>query len=200
LHKNSNLARLTKCLITPLTLYRIDRSVYKRIATGGDSSSQKDLRQIRDLLWSNPVRIEEGKVRPTTAKKTIGCFYNDHTNMGCLFGVDVTSAFCKANNFSFIVRSHQVREKGFQEDHLRCFTLCSASNYLESNNYGAIVKLGPRDSQLESHVFKNYINVSKSSQNSYVIRKFKRLIQLNKRVLLEKVSLIRILFNMFVNS
>lgn len=162
---------------------KLQRNLYPQIA-GSKSNDNDDLKQITDLLWSNPIRIDDGRVKPGLAKKATGCFFNKETNYGCLFGVDVTASFCKNNSFNFIIRSHQVRDKGFQEDHLRCFTLYSASNYLESNNYGAVIKIGPRSTKLERHTFKNYINLSKNS--NYAIKKIKNKIQSNKRILLEK--------------
>jgi hypothetical protein len=161
---------------------KLERNLYKRIVS---SDPTKDIEQINNLLWSNPVRIEDGKVRPSMAKKTTGFYSNKETNFGCLFGVDITSSFCKSNSFNFIIRSHQTREKGYQEDHLRCYTLYSASNYLESNNYGAVIRLGTRESQIETYTYKNYINLSKNNVNNYMLRKFKQSIQLNKRILLE---------------
>ena len=164
---------------------KLERNLYKRLIS---SNETKDVKQINDLLWSNPIRIEDGKVRPTNAKKTTGCYSDKETNFGCLFGVDVTSSFCKSNSFNYIIRSHQAREKGYQEDHLRCYTLYSASNYLESNNYGAVIRLGTRGTQLETYSYKNYINLSKNNVNNYMLRKFKQLIQSNKRTLLENLQ------------
>ena len=42
------------------------------------------------------------------------------------FGPDVTERFCKQNNIDYIIRSHEVKEKGWERQHNgRCWTIFS---------------------------------------------------------------------------
>ena len=42
------------------------------------------------------------------------------------FGPDVTERFCKQNNIDYIIRSHEVKERGWERQHNgRCWTIFS---------------------------------------------------------------------------
>ena len=65
----------------------IDRFKFKRLIQYGDESTKesKDGKIIADLLWSDPIRVEKGKIKPKTAKKATGCYFNEQRNFGlCL--------------------------------------------------------------------------------------------------------------------
>ena len=49
------------------------------------------------------------------------------------FGPDVTSKFLKLNDLSYIVRSHEVKQDGFEKHHDgKCYTIFSAPNYCDT--------------------------------------------------------------------
>ncbi|CAF1045170.1 unnamed protein product, partial [Didymodactylos carnosus] len=86
--------------------------------------------QIQDLFWSDP-----------DPKGRKGCRPNDDRKMACFFGSDVTNAFIKKYNLSMIIRSHQVKQDGYEYAHDgRLLTVFSASNYCGGNNWGAVVR------------------------------------------------------------
>lgn len=85
-----------------------------------------------ELLWSDPM-ITTGRV---VSKRGIAI----------AFGPDVSEEFCKNNNLNYIIRSHEVKQNGYDIAHDgRCITVFSAPNYCDTmGNDGAIVKLeGP---------------------------------------------------------
>ncbi|CAF4482030.1 unnamed protein product, partial [Rotaria socialis] len=86
--------------------------------------------QMADLLWSDP----DPEGRP-------GCRKNDDRNTACFFGPDITKQFLSKNHFSMIIRSHQVKEKGYEFEHgNKVLTVFSASNYSDESNSSAIVR------------------------------------------------------------
>ncbi|CAF5158703.1 unnamed protein product, partial [Rotaria sp. Silwood1] len=98
----------------------------KRLTADEDN----EYRQIQDLFWSDPD--------PHNRK---GCRKNDARNMACFFGPDITEQFLNKYNLSMIIRSHQVKEEGYEFTHDRkVLTVFSASNYCKGSNWGAIVR------------------------------------------------------------
>lgn len=110
---------------------------------------------VSDLLWSDPIRNENGKIRPKCAPKLTGCYFNSTRNLGSVFGVDVTEKFCRKYSFNALIRSHEVRDKGYSEDHLRCYTIFSASYYCGGSNFGSVFKFNPKESAFEAYSYKN---------------------------------------------
>ena len=91
---------------------------------------ENEYRQIQDLFWSDP----DPRGRP-------GCRKNDDRKIACFFGSDLTEEFLKKYNLSMIVRSHQVKQEGFEFTHNnKVLTLFSASNYCGGSNWGAIAR------------------------------------------------------------
>lgn len=85
-----------------------------------------------ELLWSDPMPVD-GRV---VSKRGIAI----------AFGPDVTEKFCTMNGLDYIIRSHEVKQQGYEVAHdRRCITVFSAPNYCDTmGNDGAIVKLkGP---------------------------------------------------------
>lgn len=82
-----------------------------------------------ELLWSDPMEVN-GR---THSKRGIGC----------QFGPDVTERFCKDNNLDYIIRSHEVKDEGYEVAHDgRCITVFSAPNYCDTmHNRGAFITL-----------------------------------------------------------
>lgn len=58
------------------------------------------------------------------------------------FGPDVTKAFLAHNNLSLLVRSHEVRDEGYEVEHDgKCITVFSAPNYCDQmGNKGAFIR------------------------------------------------------------
>lgn len=65
--------------------------------------------------------------------------------VGIQFGPDVTRRFCERNGLDAIIRSHEVRMEGYEEEHDgRCITVFSAPKYCDSTeNKGAYINIGP---------------------------------------------------------
>lgn len=50
--------------------------------------------------------------------------------VGCQFGPDVTKRFCEQNGLRYVVRSHEVKQDGYEVAHGgKCITVFSAPNY-----------------------------------------------------------------------
>ncbi|CAF1083695.1 unnamed protein product [Rotaria sordida] len=89
-----------------------------------------EYRQMQDLLWSDP-----------DPHNRQGCRNNDDRNIGCFFGPDITEQFLNEYNYSILIRSHQVKERGYEftHDH-KVLTVFSASNYCGGSNWGAVIR------------------------------------------------------------
>ena len=69
-----------------------------------------------DLLWSDP----QPQVGRSMSKRGVGT----------QFGPDVTQAFLKDNNLDYVIRSHEVKQEGYEVMHDgKCITIFSAPNY-----------------------------------------------------------------------
>lgn len=83
-----------------------------------------------DLFWSDPD--------PRGRK---GCRKNEDRKMACFFGSDITHQFLKKYNLYMIIRSHQVKQDGYEYAHDgKVLTVFSASNYCNGSNWGAVVR------------------------------------------------------------
>ncbi|KAL0270388.1 UNVERIFIED_CONTAM: hypothetical protein PYX00_007815 [Menopon gallinae] len=82
-----------------------------------------------DLLWSDP-QPNDGRA---PSKRGVGV----------QFGPDVTEKFLKKNNLDYIIRSHEVKNDGYEVAHDgKCITVFSAPNYCDQmGNSGAFIKL-----------------------------------------------------------
>ena len=70
-----------------------------------------------------------------------GCRYNENRSMACYFGSDITEQFLSKNHFSMIIRSHEVKEKGYEFEHNnKLLTVFSAFNYNGGYNCGAFAR------------------------------------------------------------
>lgn len=112
---------------------------------------------MMEMLWTDP-QTEPGR---GPSKRGVGM----------QFGPDVTKRFCENNGLEAIIRSHEVRMEGYEEEHDgRCITgmfmhffpespstnhstVFSAPKYCDSTeNKGAYINVGP-DYKLEFHKF-----------------------------------------------
>lgn len=85
---------------------------------------------FQDLLWSDPS-TKEG-FQPSQRGVDL-----------VTFGPDATESFLEANRLQLVIRSHEVKQEGFEWQHGRkCLTVFSAPNYVDvCGNEGAVVKL-----------------------------------------------------------
>ena len=71
---------------------------------------------MSDLLWADPQPL------PGKAPSKRG--------VGFAFGPDYTAAFLERNGLKLLVRSHEVKDEGYVEEHGgKCITVFSAPNY-----------------------------------------------------------------------
>ena len=78
-----------------------------------------------ELLWSDP-QPQKGR---STSKRGVGV----------QFGPDVTEKFIELNNLDYVIRSHEVKNEGYEEMHGgKCITVFSAPNYWYSITYSAM--------------------------------------------------------------
>lgn len=69
-----------------------------------------------ELLWSDP--------QPQNGRGP------SKRGVGCQFGPDVTESFLKLNKLDYVIRSHEVKERGYEVAHNgKCITVFSAPNY-----------------------------------------------------------------------
>eukprot|EP00475_Leptophrys_vorax_P010872 TRINITY_DN17434_c0_g1_i2.p1 TRINITY_DN17434_c0_g1~~TRINITY_DN17434_c0_g1_i2.p1 ORF type:complete len:303 (+),score=85.73 TRINITY_DN17434_c0_g1_i2:750-1658(+) len=82
---------------------------------------------MSEMLWSDPCR----SMGRTPSKRGVGS----------AFGPDITEAFLERNNLELIVRSHEVKEEGYEmEPECRLVTVFSAPNYCDQmGNKGAYI-------------------------------------------------------------
>ena len=83
---------------------------------------------MSDLLWADP----QPQVGRSFSKR----------GMGFSFGPDFTDRFLAYNNLKLLVRSHEVKDAGYEVDHAgKCITVFSAPNYCDQmGNKGALIK------------------------------------------------------------
>jgi len=86
---------------------------------------------MADLMWADP--------QPTPGRLP------SKRGMGCSFGPDVTERFLKDNDLNLIVRSHEVKQNGYEEEHGgKVITVFSAPNYCDQvrGNFNTVAWLG----------------------------------------------------------
>eukprot|EP00899_Mesostigma_viride_P006511 jgi/Mesvir1/15861/Mv03407-RA.1 len=81
-----------------------------------------------EALWSDPAPM----LGRSPSKRGVGV----------AFGPDVTNNFLKTNNLELVVRSHEVKEEGYEVEHGgKCITVFSAPNYCDQmGNKGAFIR------------------------------------------------------------
>lgn len=96
---------------------------------------------MMEMLWTDP-QSAEGR---SASKRGVGL----------QFGPDVTARFCAANGLKAIIRSHEVRMGGYEEEHNgKLITVFSAPNYCDSQgNKGAYINVRAPDYKLEFNTF-----------------------------------------------
>jgi len=86
-----------------------------------------------ELLWSDP--------QPMYGRSA------SKRGVGCQFGPDVTRAFLDSNKLDYIIRSHEVKDEGYEVTHDgKCITVFSAPNYCDTmGNKGAFITMLGKD-------------------------------------------------------
>nr|AHF45878.1 protein phosphatase 5 [Epicauta chinensis] len=86
-----------------------------------------------ELLWSDP-QPQNGRA---PSKRGVGC----------QFGPDVTKTFLELNKLDYVIRSHEVKNNGYEIAHDgKCITVFSAPNYCDTmGNKGAFITLKGKD-------------------------------------------------------
>ncbi|XP_037946088.1 serine/threonine-protein phosphatase 5 [Teleopsis dalmanni] len=86
-----------------------------------------------ELLWSDP-QTWEGR---GPSKRGVGI----------QFGPNVTKEFCQRNKLEYVVRSHEVKDQGYEVTHNgQCITVFSAPNYCDTmGNMGAFITIKGND-------------------------------------------------------
>ncbi|KAH7874600.1 phosphoprotein phosphatase [Lentinula edodes] len=99
----------------------------RKIPRVGRQPGQQGL--MCELLWTDP---QEALGRGPSKR-----------GVGIAFGPDVTKRWCTLNGVSGILRSHEVRQSGYQIEHNGlCTTVFSAPNYVDqAGNKGAYVRI-----------------------------------------------------------
>jgi serine/threonine-protein phosphatase 5 len=102
-----------------------------------DRHREPDQGLMAELLWSDP-------------QKELGLGVSKR-GIGVSFGPDVTRRFLDANQIALLVRSHEMKEQGYEiEADNRLITVFSAPNYCDQmGNLGAYIRFS---SSLEPHV------------------------------------------------
>ena len=87
-----------------------------------------DSGEFCEMLWSDP-----GPMPGRQPSKR---------GVGVAFGADVTKKFLELNNLELVVRSHEVKDEGFEVDHDgKLITVFSAPNYCDQmGNKGAFIR------------------------------------------------------------
>ncbi|KPI42575.1 Serine/threonine-protein phosphatase T [Cyphellophora attinorum] len=95
---------------------------------------------MMEMLWTDP------QPQPGRGPSKRG--------VGLQFGPDVTKRFCDNNGLEAVIRSHEVRMEGYEEEHNgKCITVFSAPKYCDTTeNKGAYINIGP-ELKLEFHKF-----------------------------------------------
>ena len=158
---------------------QVNRASFQRITSR--SNDPKAGEQVSNMLWSDPIRVgPNGKLEPYGAKQETGCFFNKNRNAGSCFGYDITKNFCQQYNYKAIIRSHEVRDRGWSEDHPQCYTVFSASLYCGGKNLGAVFVHNSDSTTLQPHEYQSFGGdvSSQTAKNTHALMKqFKKIIQ-----------------------
>jgi|UniRef100_A0A7S4FNT6 serine/threonine-protein phosphatase 5 len=86
-----------------------------------------------EMLWSDPSPIR-GR-------------HPNKRGVGVAFGPDVTEEFLKTNGLELVIRSHEVKDEGYEVDHGgKLITVFSAPNYCDQiGNKGAFIRLNGKE-------------------------------------------------------
>ncbi|ESK96591.1 serine threonine-protein phosphatase 5 [Moniliophthora roreri MCA 2997] len=105
----------------------------RRIERVGRQPGQSGL--MCELLWTDPQAM------PGRGPSKRG--------VGIAYGPDVTKKWCTANGVTGVIRSHEVRQNGYEVEHDGlCTTVFSAPNYVDqAGNKGAFIRINAEGEQ-----------------------------------------------------
>jgi serine/threonine-protein phosphatase 5 len=114
-----------------------------------------------ELLWSDP-QPQPGR---SPSKRGVGCQFGECLRFPIsqgrsyyfwqLPGPDVTENFLKRNKLDYIIRSHEVKDMGYELAHDgKCITVFSAPNYCDTmGNKGAFIVLNGKEMKPNFEVY-----------------------------------------------
>ncbi len=97
---------------------------------------------MSDLMWSDP----QPQLGRSPSKR----------GLGYSFGPDYTRAFLDKNNLQLVIRSHEVRDEGYELEHGgKCITVFSAPNYCDQmGNKGAMIRFEDAENMIKPQFIK----------------------------------------------
>ncbi len=97
---------------------------------------------MSDLMWSDP----QPQLGRSPSKR----------GLGYSFGPDYTRAFLDKNNLQLVIRSHEVRDEGYELEHGgKCITVFSAPNYCDQmGNKGAMIRFEDAENMMKPQFIK----------------------------------------------
>ncbi|CAF1040343.1 unnamed protein product [Rotaria sordida] len=118
-----------KILVIHGGLFSKDNVTLKDICAIDRVRQSPDEGLMGELLWSDP--------QPHNGRS------KSKRGLGIQFGPDVTERFLKLNNLEYIVRSHEVKQQGYDMAHnKKCITVFSAPRYCDTmTNKGAFLTI-----------------------------------------------------------
>lgn len=122
----------------------------------------------KDGVSLDDIREIDRKREPTDSGLFCECLWSDpckemgrlpsKRGIGLSFGPDVTRKFLEFNNLELVVRSHEVKQEGYEVDHdNKLITVFSAPNYCDQmGNKGALIRF--KGSEMKPN-FVQYVHV-----------------------------------------
>lgn len=113
-----------------------------------------------ELLWSDP-QPQPGR---SPSKRGVGCQFGEFnwrflqavwSHFVFIAGPDVTENFLKRNKLDYVIRSHEVKDMGYELAHDgKCITVFSAPNYCDTmGNKGAFIILNGKEMKPNFEVY-----------------------------------------------